>query len=191
MLCLTLSVQAQDEPEAKPQKMAHLDADQVVTSFPQWLAALEEAAKIDMKQQQLLAQCATEFQKAQQDFSAMDFSDMTAAQKDSVFKASVFTKGQECERIQGGLMQNSKDNVPENVILFQQVMDKVMDHFKAKDGYDNIYPMSTAEIAKPEIQASIKHYASKDITASFIELMKAHIQNSKSLKEAASSEVVK
>ena len=186
--CLIVNAQ---EPEKAPEKrkMAHLNADQVVTSFPQWLAALEEAAQIDMKQQQLLAQCAAKFNQAKEAFSAKDFSDMTTAQKDSVFKASVYTIGQECERIRGGLMQNSRDNVPENVMLFQQVMDKVLDHFKAKDGYDNIYPMATAEIAKPEIQNSIKHYGSKDITEPFIKVMKAHIEKSATLKQAATAAV--
>lgn len=191
LLSFSLLTQAQEakEEKAPQQKMAHLNADQVVTSFPVWLAALEEASQIDMRQQQLLAQCAAEFNKVKEAFSAMDFSQMTAAEKDSVFKARVFSKGQECEKIRGGLIQNSKDNVPENVILFQQVMDKVVDHFKSKDGYGNIYPMGTAEIQKPEIQASIKHYKSKDITDSFIKKMKAHIERSKTLKKAASEEV--
>lgn len=195
LLCFCLSVNAQEAQEAQTtqekQKMAHLNADMVVTAFPQWLAALEEAAQINVKQQQLVAQCAAKFDQAKDAFSAMDFSNMTSAQKDSVFRERVYKLGQECERLRGGLMQNSRDNVPENVILFQQVMDRVIDHFKAKDSYDNIYPMGTAEIAKPEIQESIKHYGSKDITESFIKVMKAHIENNKSLKEAATAEVVK
>jgi len=192
LLCFGLNISAQeatDSVAAVQQKMAHLNADVVVTSFPEWIKALEETAAIDQQQQQLLAQCAAEFEKVKDDFRAMDFTNYSAAQKDSVFKVNVFSKGQECEKIRGGLLQNSKDLIPEDVRLFQQVMDKVLVHFKAKDGYGNIYPMATMEIQKPEIQESIKYYKSTDITEAFIEVMKAHIAKSENLKVAALSEI--